>query len=132
MVPVRWSTRESDVGGSRTQPASTGPHLGLTQHEPVVVVDVREWLDMSTAGAVREVLDTALRQRPRRLVVDLSACQLADAYGLGMLERARLRAVLQGTDLVLTGVTPRLARVIRLLGLDGVLPVEGALTGAGS
>jgi anti-sigma B factor antagonist len=120
------------VGGARTRPASTGAHLDLTQHVPVVVVDVREWLDMSTAGAVRDVLDSALRQQPRRLVVDLSACELADAYGLGMLDQARHRAELQGTELVLTGVNARLARVIRLLGLDGVLPVEAGLTRAGS
>lgn len=121
------------MAGPVARAASTaGAHLDLTHDVPVVVVDVREWLDMSTAGDVRTVLEAALRQHPRRLVVDLSACQLADAYGLGMLERARHLAVLQGTDLVLTGVRPRLARVMHLLGLDGVLPVESALIRAGS
>jgi anti-anti-sigma factor len=121
------------VEGPAARPTSTaGAHLDLTQDVPVVVVDVREWLDMSTAAGVRAVLEAALRQHPRRLVVDLSACELADAYGLGMLERARHRAVLQGTDLVLTGVSSRLARVVRLLGLAGVLPVENSLTRAGS
>jgi anti-anti-sigma factor len=101
-------------------------HLELGGPVPTVVVDVADWLDVSTAPAVREVLDDALSRRPRRLAVDLSRCPLADAYGLGMIERAQRRGVLQGTELVLVGVSPRLRRILRLTGLDQVLSVEPA------
>jgi anti-anti-sigma factor len=100
-----------------------GAHLDLTGSVPVVVVDAPDWLDLSTAPAVRTVLDAALRPAPARVAVDLSRCELADAYGLGMLERAHRRAALQGTELVLIGVDDRLRRVLALTGLADVLSV---------
>jgi anti-anti-sigma factor len=98
-------------------------HLDLTGDLPVVVVDVTAWLDLATVPAVLAVVDAAIALAPPRLAVDLSQCELADAYGLGMLERASRRAALQGTELVLLGVDRRLARVLRFTGLDAVLPV---------
>lgn len=111
----------------RTTPAA---HLVLYRALPVVVVDVTGWLDLSTAPDVQRVVDAALAPRPRRLAVDLSRCLLADAYGLGMLERARRRGLLQGTELVLTGVNERIRRVLALTGLEAVLPVEPELVPA--
>lgn len=102
-------------------------HVDLTRDPPVVVVDVAGWLDLSTAPAVREVVDAAMVLRPPQLAVDLSRCELADAYGLGVLERARRRCELQGTDLVLTGVNAGIRRVLSLTRLDDVLPVDAEL-----
>lgn len=98
-------------------------HLDLTGDVPAVVVDATAWLDLATVPAVQEVLDAALALVPARLAVDLSQCELADAYALRVLERAARRAARQGTEVVLVGVDDRLARVLRLTGLDAVLPV---------
>ena len=113
-------------------PAGPEAHLDLRLACPTVVVDVSDWLDVATAPGVRAVIDAGLRKVPRRLDVDLTHCELADVHGLHMLEQAQRRAALQGTELVLVGVSARLRRVISLLELDGVLAVEPELAGTGT
>ena len=107
-------------------------HLELRQATPVVVVDISEWLDLETAPQVRAVVDAGLARADERLDVDLSSCEGADLQGIDMLEKAQRRAALQGTELVLTGVNPRLRRVLHLLGVDAVVAVEPQLTEAAS
>jgi anti-anti-sigma factor len=104
-------------------PREAAAHLDLTGAVPVVVVDVVGWLDLATAPGVRRVVVAALAARPARLAVDLSACELADAYGLGVLATAAGRAGAQGTELVLVGVNRRIRRVLVLCGLADALPV---------
>ena len=112
--------------------AAPEAHLDLRSPCPTVVVDVTDWLDVATAPGVRAVIDAGLRKAPRRLDVDLTCCELADVAGVHMLEQAQRRAALQGTELVLVGVSPRLRRVLHLLELDGVLAVEPELAGTGT
>lgn len=104
-------------------PRSSVAHLDLSRSVPVVVVDLCGWLDVATAPGLEAVLDHALRRRPPRLVVDLTACDSADCFGLGMLERVARRAREDGTELVLTGVNARIVRVLALVGLSEALPV---------
>jgi anti-sigma B factor antagonist len=106
--------------------ASGGPvaQLDLTGPVPVVVVDVPDWLDVSTAPAVEAVLDGLLQAGPRRVAVDLTGCPMADPFGLGMLARVRERAARTGTELWLVGVDRRVQRVLDILGLTDALPVR--------
>lgn len=104
-------------------PRSSTAHLDLRGSVPVAVVDVAEWLDVATAPAVEDLLRTALASRPARIAVDLSRCEGADAYGLGVLARVQADAAAQGTELVLTGANRRVRRVLGLLHLTGELPV---------
>ena len=108
-------------------PAPRAPlaHLELDGSVPVVVIDVPDWLDAATAPGVEALLMTALRGAPTRVAVDLTCCELADPYGVGMLARVRLRAAEQGTELVLVGANARVRRVLELVGLAEVFPVRG-------
>jgi len=105
-------------------PRSPQAHLELTDEVPVVVVDAPDWLDVCTAPGVEAVALEALRTRPERLAVDLSACRMADAYGVGALARVRDVAAAQGTELWLVGVNRRVRRVLDLVGLSQTLPVH--------
>ena len=107
--------------------AGSAAHLEVRQSRPVVVVDVSDWLDLATAPQVRVVVDAGLRRASDRLEIDLTRCPLADLQGIQMLEQAQRRATLQGTEIVLTGVGPRLRRVLHLVGLDRALSVEPEL-----
>ena len=112
------------MDGSVPAPRSSSPaHLDLRGSTPVAVVDVDEWLDVATAPAVEALLDEALRRRPQQIAVDLSRCDGADPHGLGVLVRVADKARAQGTRLVLTGVSSRVRRVLRLLDLGDALPV---------
>lgn len=98
-------------------------HLDLTGPVPLVVVDVRDWLDAATAPGLQAALEQALAARPARLAVDLTLCEMADPYGLRTLVRVRARAHAQGTSFALVGANARIRRLLRLLGLTQVLPV---------
>ena len=110
---------------AQNPPAPRSPlaHLELDGSVPVVVVDVPDWLDAATAPGVETLLATALRGHPPRVAVDLTRCVLADPYGVGMLARVRLRALEQGSELVLVGANARVRRVLELVGLGDAFPV---------
>lgn len=83
-------------------------------------------LDARGAPAVREVLHAALSTGPDRLIVDLSAVELLDKTGLGVLVGAHRRARLEGRELVLRAAPPRVARLLSLIHLDRRIAVEAA------
>ncbi|GAA1659939.1 hypothetical protein GCM10009765_06640 [Fodinicola feengrottensis] len=91
---------------------------GLT----VVCVDGR--LDASTATEVRERLHAAVGVGSGTFVVDLSDVQLVDATGLGVLAGTQRLAARRGRTMVLRGTPPRVARLLRIIGLDRVLRSE--------
>jgi anti-anti-sigma factor len=92
--------------------------------QAVVEVIVKGDLDISTVGPVSETLHDALSLRPRRLVVDLSACPFVDACALTVLLDVHRRARRSGGTLTLRGCSPRVLRVLSLTGLRGVFDLS--------
>jgi len=90
----------------------------------VVQVRVDEDLDLVSVGQVGAVLDTALRLRPVRLVVDVAGCTFIDAVGISMLLDAHRRASRYDGRLLLRSARPLVRRVLRLARVDRVLRVE--------
>src|SRR5512133_17192 len=84
-------------------------------------------LDGRSAGEVRDTLHAVLGAGSGRLVVDLSALELLDATGLGVLVGAHHRARLAGRELVLRGAPARVVRLLRLVGLHRAITLEPAL-----
>ncbi|MDQ1678942.1 MAG: hypothetical protein QOC93_4086 [Actinomycetota bacterium] len=91
------------------------------------VVTLTGRVDGATVATCREVLHRAVDEGTGVLVVDLTDVVLVDAIGLGMLFGTARRAGRAGRPMVLRGTPPRVARLLRVLGLDGVLPAEGAV-----
>lgn len=88
----------------------------------VVTVDSR--LDVSSAARVRPMLHLAVRDGEGDLIVDLSAVELIDATGLGVLVGAHRHASREGRRLVLRGVPSRVMRLLAMTRLHRVLHVE--------
>ena len=85
-----------------------------------VTVTVPASLDVTTLPRVREQLEQALAGRPRRLVVDLSACAFVDASALAVLLDLHRRMSRTGAVLTLRGACPRVLRLLSLTGLRRV------------
>lgn len=88
------------------------------------MVELGGRLDARHAAAARETLHAAIAAGTGDLVVDLSGIELIDATGLGVLVGAHRRARLDGRDLVLRGVPPRVGRLLARTRLARVLTVE--------
>ncbi|MFG1923511.1 STAS domain-containing protein [Cryptosporangium sp. NPDC048952] len=81
-------------------------------------------LDAATVNSLRGCLDEALRSGSGPLILDLTGVQTVDAIGLGMLLGVERRAAGAGRQLLLRNVPPRVARLLRALGLHRVLTTE--------
>ena len=96
------------------------PGLGLsTQTEGgVTIVELTGGLDIANAPALREQFLRLLQSGSGRLVIDLSKVSSCDASGLAVLLSAGRRATLLGGFLRLAAVSPQVARVLNITGLD--------------
>ena len=82
-------------------------------------------IDLSTGALLWAVLDTHLAQGRRYLRLDLSDVTFMDATAISGLARVHHDLLDKRGTLVLTGVRPRLTKLLRLTGLDGVLLIGG-------
>jgi anti-sigma B factor antagonist len=114
--------------GARVEMSSaTGARAAESGEAPQVVV-VSGRVDGSTSDEVRArlhgALSTALDAGRQRVVVDLSGAATLDATGLGVLFGAHWRAARQGQQVVLRGMPPRIAAVLRATRLHRLLRHE--------
>lgn len=82
------------------------------------VLHVSGDIDIFTTAALRRRILGALDDSAGALVLDMSAVTFCGAGGLGVLLHAQRRARAIGVTFTLTGVTPRMARLLRITGLD--------------
>jgi len=87
-------------------------------------------IDHHGAVALREDLDQLLwRERPRRLVLNLSRIEFMDSAGLGLLMgRYRLLRELGGV-MVLSSPNPRVMKILRLSGMERFFEIEDVAKG---
>ena len=100
-----------------------------------IEVKKRDWLlmvrlfgeiDHHTAVYLREELDKLiLKERPRRLLLDLSCIEFMDSAGLGLL-MGRLRLMREiGGVMALTRPNERILKILRLAGMERFMEIDG-------
>ncbi len=87
------------------------------------VVRLAGELDADDAPGVRSLLAEQVLEGSGSLVLDLSELVFVDSAGLAALVAAHKGTRAAGTCLVLAGVSPQVAKVLAISGLDGVLTV---------
>jgi len=100
-------------------------HLS-TEHVDGVstLVRVGGELDAATTPAFEQLVGELLSRGHNRLVLDLGGLTFIDSTGIGSFVGARNRARGAYGSLVLRSVPDRVAAVLAVVGLDGVLEVE--------
>ncbi|NUW36298.1 STAS domain-containing protein [Nonomuraea sp. SMC257] len=91
------------------------------RHDGVTVVALAGELDIATAGALRQAVTDALSgapDEPPLLVIDMLAVDFCDSTGLSVLVSTINGAAGAGGRAVLSGIGPRMARLLRVTGLD--------------
>jgi anti-sigma B factor antagonist len=103
----------------------TARDLSFSKREKgtAVTVSVAGELDIATRLTFEAYLDEVLSAGPGEIIIDLSRLSFVDAGGLRALVALRARAERQQTPLVLTGVSVRTLRILKIAGLDGHLPI---------
>lgn len=117
-----------------TPPAATDTRTAAPA--PPALVTLPAEIDMANADSLGEQLAAAFAPGVRVVIADMTATTFCDSVGARMLVLAWRRAVASGTELRLLLPNPAVLRVLKILGLDTVLPLyqglEDALTGAAS
>ncbi|MGM1065735.1 anti-sigma factor antagonist [Saccharothrix sp. Mg75] len=112
---------------STQHPAPRPFRLDVESLTDAVVVTVVGELDQATAPRLREVLDTALDDRPGVIVVDLRGVDLLASAGLAALIAAHDQALPDTALRVVAGDTTPALRSVQLSGLDELLVVHPSL-----
>jgi anti-anti-sigma factor len=90
---------------------------------PLVELAIDRGLERSTLPSVRRQLDEILALRPKHLVLDLAACPVLDAAGIGLLLDVHRRLWRMDGVLSLRSPTPRLRRVLHAARVAHVLHI---------
>ena len=89
-------------------------------HSRALLRAVGEW-DLANADILADRLDAQLKSGRRFVRLDLSAVTFLDCACLGVLVSVHRRLITMRGRLILTGVTPRVLRLLRLASLDDML-----------
>jgi len=87
------------------------------------VVSVVGEVDIASAGALDAVLSEAIASGRTHLVVDLDEVGFLDSTGLGVLVKSLKRTREAGGSLTVVTESERVLKVIRITGLDAVIPL---------
>ncbi|MCX5386835.1 STAS domain-containing protein [Streptomyces sp. NBC_00083] len=99
-------------------------------HAGVARVTLAGELDLDTAPLVRAAVVTCLAEHPTSLCLDLTGVSFCDCAGLGVLLRARVSALRAGVPLVVEGMGTQPARLLALIGGEGIFTQRTSGTGA--
>jgi len=106
----------------------------VTTAQPPVVTLPAE-IDMANAGGLAEQFAAALAPGVRVVIADMTATTFCSSAGLNTLIRAKKRATANGCELRLLLPSPNVLRIMKIQGVDAVLPIffslEEALAGTG-
>ncbi|MEO3876535.1 STAS domain-containing protein [Nonomuraea sp. B12E4] len=104
---------------------NTAPLDGVTASAPTLV-HLSGDIDIFTTVQLRQRLLNTLAHSADLLVLDLSQVTFCGAGGLGVMIGVQSRARARGITLALTGLPPRVARLLRITGLDRSFPIEAS------
>jgi anti-anti-sigma factor len=85
-------------------------------------------LDHHGAPALRDALQRIALRPGQQLVLDLSSLKFCDSSGISVFIAARNQALAAQAGIALAGVPAPIARLLRVVGLDGAFPVHPAST----
>ena len=94
---------------------------------PLTVVTLPAEIDMATAPAISEQVAAALAPGVHAVIADMTATTFCDSAGFSMLIRAKRRAAAHGAELRLLLPCSNVLRVLKIQGVDAVLPVYHSL-----
>jgi anti-sigma B factor antagonist len=93
------------------------PIVGIAERGSALVLSLAGELDLYTAPALREALQTTVGRSPERLVVDLAGVTFIDSTALGVLVEARAQLG-NGSAFSLAAPGLEVRRALEVSGLD--------------
>lgn len=92
--------------------------IGRHEQSGILTLVLEGRVDSLGASELESALDEALEQEYHKLVLDMGGVQYINSAGLRTLADAVTRARNRGGDVRLVALTPRVARVFKIIGFD--------------
>ncbi len=96
----------------------------VDSEKTVVVVEAAGEIDLHRSAAFQEALLEPLKQKPQRMIVDMSGVTFMDSSGVASLVKLLSRVRRDKVDLKLAGLTPRVRSVFEITRLDTVFDLR--------
>ena len=96
-------------------------------HGQPVIITLPAEIDIANVDTVGEQLAAALTPGTRVVIADMTATTFCDSMGIAMLIHAHKQATANGAELRLLLPCPDVLRVLRIHGVDAVLPIYHSL-----
>jgi anti-anti-sigma factor len=100
------------------------------QETPAAIVRMPDEIDIANAGRLVAELASACESGASIVIADMTHTTFCDASGARMLVVAHKRAADSGIELRAAVASPRVRRILILLGLDSVMPIHPSLDAA--
>jgi anti-anti-sigma factor len=101
-----------------------GDYIQVTRQGDLAVIRPSAGVENLTEGALEEAAQMVLRplreRPPGGIIVDLTGVQFVGSVFLSFLLRCHKIVRLQGSEMVLAGVTPKVRELLRLTALDTI------------
>lgn len=98
-------------------------NIDIEQLESAVILTPHGEIDLSSSPELRESLLNALRDKPVKLIVNLSNTPYMDSSGVATLVEAMQRAMRSNTKLVLCGMEEKVRSIFEIARLDAVFTI---------
>ena len=112
------------------EPAPLTRHLRIHADRGFTVLEFRGEIDIAAATEILPYLDRATARPRARIVIDLRQVEFFDCSGLRLLYRARHRVLERDGRLHLVCTHPLTLRILRVTGLNRLLPPQPTLDAA--
>lgn len=115
---------------SMPEPAAMDDQYPAPPEASTAVVAMPDEIDIANAGKLGAALAAACRSGVSLLIADMTETTFCDASGVRMLVLAHKRAADRGIELRAAVPSPRVRRVLVLLGLDSIVPIHPTVDAA--
>lgn len=112
------------------EPAPLTRHLRIHADRGFTVLEFRGEIDIAAATEILPYLDRVTARPRARIVIDLRQVEFFDCSGLRLLYRARHRVLERDGRLHLVCAHPLTLRILRVTGLNRLLPPQPTLDAA--
>ncbi|MFJ8134614.1 anti-sigma factor antagonist [Streptomyces sp. NPDC096013] len=112
------------------EPAPLTRHLRIHADRGFTVLEFRGEIDIAAATEILPYLDRVTARPRARIVIDLRQVEFFDCSGLRLLYRARHRVLERDGTLHLVCAHPLTLRILRVTGLNRLLPPQPTLDAA--
>ena len=94
--------------------------LKIRQQDQVALVDVVGHLTFFEVGALRDSIQSLLKENRRNILLNLSGLEYLDSSGIGELARMYVSVVKQGGAMKVIGLTSKVEEVLKITHLSQV------------